>query len=134
MRLSAMPSLPTYNVYSDDTSDGSLRLWNSSKSLHLALENVRVVRNQIINPYAGDPFVVDRILPTDPAYSYCNRIGQLRADPVNHWGYRFPGSGRDICVWIEKMPTTSGGAVEGSLQADLAHPMKVWAVARTTVG
>lgn len=56
-----------YAVYDDNTPNGSPRMWNYSQGLYLALENVRVVRNQIINPYAGDTFAVDRILPTDPA-------------------------------------------------------------------
>ena len=129
-----MQLIPSYAVYDDDTPDRSPRMWNCSQGLLLALENVRVVRNHIINPYAGDTFAVDRILPTDPAYPFCNRVGQLRSDPRNHWGYRFAHGGRDVSVWIEKMPATPSGALVGSLQADLADPRMKWAVQRTTVG
>ena len=129
-----MPPTPFYAVYDDNTPNRSPRMWNCSQGLFLALENVRVVRNHIINPYAGDTFAVDRILPTDPAYPFCNRIGQLRSDPRNHWGYRFAHGGRDVSVWIQKMPIIPSGPVEGSLQADLADPRVAWAVQRTTVG
>ncbi|KAM0700615.1 hypothetical protein Q7P35_012336 [Cladosporium inversicolor] len=123
-----------YAVYDDDTPNRSPRMWNYSQGLYLALENVRVVRNQIINPYAGDTFAVDRILPTDPAYPFCNRIGELRSDPRNHLGYRFSHGGRDVSVWIQKMPVTSCGAIVGSLKVDLEDPAMAWAVQRTTLG
>jgi hypothetical protein len=133
-RSSIMQPIPSYAVFDDDTPKRSLRMWNCSQGLFPALENVRVVRNYIINPYAGDTFAVDRILPTDPAYPFCNRIGQLCSDPRNHWGYRFAHGGRDVSVWIEQMPATPGGAIVGSVRADLADPRMRWAVQRTTVG
>jgi hypothetical protein len=117
-----MQPIPTHAVYDDDTPNRSPRMWNCSQRLFLALENVRVVRNHIINPYAGDTFAVDRILPTDPVYPFCDRIGQLRSDPRNHLGYRFAYGGRDVSVWIRKMPATPSGEVVSSLQADLADP------------
>ena len=129
-----MPPVPFYAVYDDNTPDGSPRMWNRSKGVFLALENVRVVRNHIINPYGGDHFNVDCILPTNAAYPNSNQIGPLRSDPRNHWGYCFPHGGRDVSVWIQKMPTTPGGVVVGSLQADLEDPAKAWAVQRTTIG
>lgn len=129
-----MQSVPHYAVYDDNTSDRSPRMWNCSRGLFLALENVRVVRNHIINPFAGDTFAIDRILPTDPAYPFANRIGQLRSDPRNHWGYRFPDGGKDVSVWIQKMPATPNGEIVGSLKDDLEDPVVAWAVQRTTVG
>ena len=109
-----MQLIPSYAVYDDDTPDRSPRMWNCSQGLFLALENVRVVRNHIINPYVGDTFAIDRILPSDPVYPFCNRIGELRSDPHHHWGYRFAHGGRDVSVWIEKMPATPSGALVGS--------------------
>jgi hypothetical protein len=133
MRPAAMPPLPTYAVYSDNTSDGSHRMWDSPKSLHLALENVRVIRNHIINPFA-DPAEVDSILPIDATYLCCNQIGPLHANAANHWGYRFSHFGKDVSVWIQKVPITPGGAMASTLQADLARPVMALEVQRTTVG
>ena len=121
-------------TYDDDTPNTSPQMWNCSRGLFLALENVRVVRNHIINPFAGDAFDIDRILPADPTYPFCNKIGQLRRDHRNHWGYRFAQGGRDVSVWIQKMPWTPGGEIVGSLQADLEDQRVEWAVQRTTVG
>ena len=129
-----MQSVSHYAVYDDNTSDRSPRMWNCSRGLFLALENVRVVRNHIINPFAGDTFAIDRILPNDPAYPFANRIGQLRSDPRNHWGYRFADGGKDVSVWIQKMPATPNGEIVGSLKDDLEDPVVSWAVQRTTVG
>lgn len=129
-----MQSISYYAVYDDDTPDRSPRMWNCSRGLFLALENVRVVRNHIINPFASDTFDIDRVLPKDPAYPFCNKIGQLRSDPRNHWGYRFGQGGRDVSVWIQKMPATPNSEIVGSLQDDLAAPAVAWAVQRTTLG
>ena len=89
-------------------------MWNCSRGLFLA-------------------FDIDRVLLTDPAYPFCNKIGQLRSDPHNHWGYRFAQGGRDVSVWIQKMPATQSGEIAGSLQDDLEAPAVAWAVQRTTV-
>ena len=129
-----MQSVPHYAVYDDDTPNRSPRMWNCSRGLFLALENVRVVRNHIINPFAGDTSDIDRVLPTDPAYPFSNKIGQLRTDPRNHLGYRFAQGGRDVSVWIQKMPATPNSEIVGSLQEDLEAPAVAWAVQRTTVG
>lgn len=54
-------------------------MWNCSRGLFLA-------------------FDIDRVLLTDPAYPFCNKIGQLRSDPHNHWGYRFAQGSRDVSI------------------------------------
>jgi hypothetical protein len=133
MRPAAMPPLHSYAVYSDDTPNRSPRMWHSSKSLHLALDNLRIARNRIINPFVGDTFEVDRILPNDPAHPYGNMIGPIRDSHANYWGYQFSDHGRVKSVCIQKMPVTPGGAVVGSSSNDLLDPVMVEAVQRTDV-
>ena len=75
-----MQSVPYYAVYDDDTPNRSPRMWKCPWGLFLALENTRVVRIHMINPFAGDTFDMTRVLPTDPIYPFVKKTGKLRSD------------------------------------------------------
>ena len=107
----------TYAVWTTD--DGSNpateRKLVTFKGPKEALDHLKNLRAE---HHDNGGFIVANTAAERDAFPYRNKIGPLRADDSNHWGYRFqvPETADVITLWIEKQDV---GAGHRTLKEDL---------------
>lgn len=89
----------TYAVYSHDDSSDEPERKVTFKGPKEALDHLKTLRGQY-----HDGYIVPNTPSEQETFPYRNKIGPLRADDSNHWGYRFqvPNSMYVYALWIEK--------------------------------
>ena len=99
----------TYAVWTTDdgsnpTTERKLVTFKGPKEALDYLKNLRAEHHE-----NGGFIVPDSVTERD-AFPYRNKIGPLRADDSNHWGYRFktPETADVISLWIEKQDVGAG--------------------------
>lgn len=118
---------PTYAIYSDDGPNNSVRTHIPSQSLIVSLENLKATRNNIYNPFAS--YILQPsafVAPASDDHPYNNKIGPLRENDSNHWGYKFGWGDKIISVWIEKQKpevTMDDTSPLPTLKQDLEDPL-----------
>lgn len=81
-------------------------------------EALEYLKNLRAEHHDNGGFIVPNTAAERNTFPYRNKIGPLRADDSNHWGYRFqvPETADVISLWIEKQDV---GAGHRSLKEDL---------------
>lgn len=104
-----MNRISTYAVCTTDdgTTDATERKLVTFKGPKEALEYLKNLRAE---HYDNGGFIVPNNAAERDAFPYRNKIGPLRADDSNHWGYRLqvPETADVIAVWIEKQEVGMG--------------------------
>ena len=99
----------TYAVWTtDDGSDAATeRKLVTFKGPKEALDYLKNLRWE---HYDNGGFIVPNTAAERDAFPYRNKIGPLRADDSNNWGYRFqiPETADVISLWIEKQDVGAG--------------------------
>lgn len=77
----------------------------------LALRSLMRTRKRLYDSFVVPTDVADR-----EAFPYRNKIGSLRDDSSNHWGYRFrtPNGFHVVSVWIEKDTSGPSGSARSN--------------------
>lgn len=85
-------------------------------------EALDFLRNLRAEHYDGGSFIVPNTASERDAFPYRNKIGPLRDDDSNHWGYRFqvPNTADVVAVWMEKREVGPGIA---TLKEELGEEM-----------
>lgn len=103
-----MNRVSTYAVYSHhsgvDDDPNKMVVFKGPKEALDFLKNLRAEH------YDGGSFIVPDTAAERDAFPYRNRLGPLRDDESNHWGYRFqvPNTADVVAVWMEKREVGPG--------------------------
>lgn len=102
----------TTNDGSNPTTERKLVTFKGPKEALDYLKNLRAEHHD------NGGFIVPKSATERDAFPYRNKIGPLRTDDSNHWGYRFqtPETADVISLWIEKQDV---GAGHRTLKEDL---------------
>ena len=115
-----MNRISTYAVWTTDdgTTDATERKLVTFKGPKEALDYLKNLRTE---HHDNGGFIVPNNAVERDAFPYRNKIGPLRANDSNHWGYRFqvPETAEVIAIWIEKQEV---GAGYRTLKEDLEDP------------
>jgi hypothetical protein len=106
--LRIMNRVSTYAVYSHHNGvDDAPKRMVVFKGPKEALDFLRIQRAE---HYDGGNFIVLNTASERDAFPYRNKIGPLRDDDSNHWGYRFqvPNTADVVAVWMEKREVGPG--------------------------
>jgi hypothetical protein len=118
--LRIMNRASTYAVYSHhngvDDAPKKIVVFKGPKE---ALDFLKIQRAE---HYDGGNFIVLNTASERDAFPYRNKIGPLRDDDSNHWGYRFqvPNTADVVAVWMEKREVGPGIS---TLKDDLEEEM-----------
>jgi hypothetical protein len=90
----------TYAVYTKDNDAPKIKMV-VFKGPKEALDFLKTLRS---DHYDGGSFIVPNTASERDAFPYRNKIGPLRADDSNHWGYHFqvPNTANVYTLWMEK--------------------------------
>jgi len=97
----------TYAVYAHDAGSDEPEKKVTFKNPKEAIDFLRTLRGQY---YDGGSFIVPNTAAERDTFPHRNKIGPLRADDSNHWGYRFrvPNTTDVFALWIEKQEVGEG--------------------------
>jgi hypothetical protein len=99
-----------YAIFSND--DNSEVPETQQFTMQGPIEALSIARHIRSQRYDDGGFVAPVAAAERDAFPYRNKIGPLRADNSNHWGYRFrlPETEKIISIWIKKLAVGPGNA------------------------